>query len=1110
MSTITDSSNASYTIQGISQLNSSANIKTALDLTNVANTAAANKIVNSALTTQLALKVPIATSSVAGLSEFSTYTPTVDFIFTEDQIYKANPDVAGGVLVKSRSGAYGEYIRASAATQTDIQGNIQFAQENILLRSETFDNAAWSKTNVNTPTVVAASTLTPPYSATTSVYNVVANTSGYARLTQTVSSLIDSQMWYTLSVYVKPNSSNVGTLSLEIASSSTGPDASFNLNNRSATVYTTGVVTAVEAVNNGWFRYSISKLLSASSLVTAVGLGSSAVNLNNIYVSAAQLERYPTARPYIATTSAAGYAPRWIYDQGNTVIDYENLSKYSQEFDNASWTSSGGTVGIDFVTAVSRDGFGNVTTGITAPNGDNNAYQIAASTTNSKHKLYKTSDYGVYYGYATMSIFAKRVVVSSPPTVYSAISQITLQDNSTNGYSVFDLSSGTVVSGALSGGVGGVIQSAGNGWYRCSRTYLSAAAPGGNIGLMNGDPDASVYTGGSPPVNNSVYVWGFQIERGSSTRRYTHTTATPLYGVGRSACLGLISEFGSTNLFYNSQDFSSGWVNPNGLTGWDTTAYDMYDSADFKAIASTDTFTTYTTFQLTVARAHGFSNGQTVRIGNVTGSTGINRQDVTTYYAINCTTTTFQLSLTSGGSAIDVTADATGMVVLNSYAQFSVTAGSKDVTAVLRGGSYAQLSYNLLANYVLGGHNKIALSADGITYETAYKITTPITFVSGYTYTFSVDTAFAATYTAARGRQYILTESQRAPATDGDVTNQTGTRNPMGVVSNTVFQSNDDTYQYPFQMLQNRTLAAGTYTISVFIKKINYRYFTLTINGSSGNAFDFDTETYVVSAAGTTAGYSNPCVEKFNDGWYRISVSRTFATAPGAAGQNGLWMCSSDGSGNQGFGFIWDAKVHVWGMQLELGSTFTSYTATSYIATSSSATSGTTRAGGDALTITGSNFSNIYNANEGTLFVEYKSLHTSTRYVAIISVNDSTANSNRIYIGTASGGAGITSVDTEFTISTNANGILGTTSGLGNVSTTFGTANRRAALAYKENYGKGFINGTLLGTSVSGAAALPIVNKMQIGGGNERQIIARAKYYNKCLSDSTLISLTTL
>lgn len=1098
MSTITDSSSASYTIQGISEPSSSTYIKTALDLTNVANTAAANKIVNSALTTQLALKVPIATGSVAGLSEFSTYLPTVDFVFAEDQIYKANPDVAGGVLVKSRSGAYGEYVRASAATQTDIQGNIQFARENILLRSETFDNAAWSKTNVNTPTVVAASTLTPPYSATTSVYNVAANTSGYARLTQTVSSLVDSRMWYTLSVYVKPNSSNFGTLSLEIASSSTTPDASFNLNNRSATVYTTGVVTAVEAVNNGWYRYSISKLLSASALVTAVGLGASAVNADNIYVSAAQLERYQSPRPYIATTSAAGYAPRWIYDQTSTVIDYENLSKYSQEFDDASWTSSGGTVGIDFVTAVNRDAYGNVTTGITAPNNDSNAYQIAASTANSKHKLYKTSDYGTHYGYATMSIFAKKVTGSS-------INEITLQDNTSNGFSVFNLATGTVTSGALSGGVGGVIQNAGNGWYRCSRTYLSAAAPGGNIGLTSADPDGTTYAG-TGLAANSVYVWGFQIERGSTTRRYTHTTATPLYGVARSPCLGLISEFNSTNLFYDSQDFSSGWSNPAGLTGWGATAYDMYDSADFKAIASTDTFTTYTTFQLTVTRAHGFSNGQTVRIGSVTSSTGINRQDVTTYYAINCTTTTFQLSLTSGGSAIDVTADATGVVVLNSYAQFSVTAGSKDVTAVLRGGGYGQLSYNLLANYVLGGHNKIALSADGTTYETAYKITTPITFVSGYTYTFSVDTPFVATYTAARGRQYILTQSQRAPATDGNVTSQTGTRNPMGVVSNTVFQSDDSTYPYPFAMLQGRTLVAGTYTISVFIKKINYRYFTLTINGSQGNAFDFDTETYVVSAAGTTAGYSNPRIEKFNDGWYRISVSRTFATAPGSAGQNGLWMCSSDGSGNQGVGFIWDAKVHVWGMQLELGNT----SVTSYIPTSSSATSGTTRAGGDTLTITANNFSNIYNANEGTLFVEYKSLHTNTRYVGLISVNDATANSNRIYIGTYGGNAGVSSTDTEFTITTNANSAFGTTIGTGNVGNTFGTSNRRAALAYKENYGKGFINGTLLGTSVSGAAALPIVNKMQIGGGNERQIIARAKYYNKCLADSTLISLTTL
>lgn len=1098
MSIIKDSSNADYTVQGIGASNSSTYIKVALDLTNVTNIAPANKSVNTALANQLALKVPIATNSVAGLSEFSTYLPTVDFRFTEDQIYKGNPNAAGGILVKSRSGVFAEYTRASAATQTDIQGNIQYSPENLLLQSETFDNAAWNKTSVGVPTIVAAVTLTPPYSATTNIYNVAANASGYARLTQTVSNLVDSNMWYTLSVYAKSNST--ATLSLEIAASSTTPDASFNLSTRLITVHTSGVVTAVEAVNNGWYRYSISKLLSATSLVTAVGLGSSATNGNSIYVSGTQLERYSSPRAYISTTSAAGYAPRWIYDQGATTVDYENLSKYSQEFDDTSWTSSGGTVGIDFITSISRDGNGTVTTGITAPNGDANAYHIAASTANSKHKLYKTSDYGTHYGYATMSIFAKKVTGSS-------INEITLQDNTSNGFSVFNLATGTVTSGALSGGVGGVIQNAGNGWYRCSRTYLSVAAPGGNIGLTSADPDGTTYDG-TGTAANSVYVWGFQIERGSATRRYTHTTNTPLYGVGRSPCLGLLSEFGATNLFYNSQDFSSGWTNPTGLTGWSATAYDMYDSADFKAIASTDTFTTYTTFQFTATRPHGFSNGQTVRIGSVTSSTGINRQDVTTYYAINCTPTTFQLSLTSGGSAIDVTADAIGVVVLNSYAQFSVTAGSKVVTAVLKGGGYGQLAYDLVASYQLGGHNKIALSADGVTYETAYKITTPVTNVSEYTYTFSVDTPFVSTYTGARGKQYILTQSQRAPATDGNVTSQIGTRNPMGVVSNTVFQSQDDTYPYPFAMLQTRTLSGLSYTISTFIKKINYRYFALTINGQQGNSFDFDTETFVVSGEGAAAGYSNPRVEKFNDGWYRIAISRTFTSAPGNAAQNGLWMCNS--TGVVGFGFIWDAKVHVWGMQLELGTAFSLTTSTSYIPTSSTATGGTSRVDTDKLTITGSNFFNVYNANEGTLFVEYKSLHTSPRYVGLISVNDASSNSNRIYIGTYAGSAGNSSVNTEFTITTNSVSIFSTSTGTGNVGSTFGTANRRAALTYKENYAKGFINGTLHDTFLSGSAALPIVNRMFISGGGERQIIAQAKYYNKCLADSTLISLTTL
>jgi surface protein len=68
---------------------------------------------------------------------------------------------------------------------------------------------------------------------------------------------------------------------------------------------------------------------------------------------------------------------------------------------------------------------------------------------------------------------------------------------------------------------------------------------------------------------------------------------------------------------------------------------------------------------------HGYTNGMVVRFYNIVSTTGI--ADTTTYYVINATTDTFQVSSTAGGSAIALTTDGTATLLPYKQAPITVT-----------------------------------------------------------------------------------------------------------------------------------------------------------------------------------------------------------------------------------------------------------------------------------------------------------------------------------------------------------------------------------------------------------------------------------------------------
>jgi hypothetical protein len=120
------------------------------------------------------------------------------------------------------------------------------------------------------------------------------------------------------------------------------------------------------------------------------------------------------------------------------------------------------------------------------------------------------------------------------------------------------------------------------------------------------------------------------------------------------------------------------------------TAQRQYDFADADILDSTRGAVTFTAATDLVTRtAHGYTNGMIVSFSEITSTTGIGTQ--INYYVVNATANTFQVSLTSGGSAIDLVTDGSGYIL--PYKQVIVT-----ITPVTGGANLTAVNLNVKHN----------------------------------------------------------------------------------------------------------------------------------------------------------------------------------------------------------------------------------------------------------------------------------------------------------------------------------------------------------------------------------------------------------------------------
>jgi len=301
---------------------------------------------------------------------------------------------------------------------------------------------------------------------------------------------------------------------------------------------------------------------------------------------------------------------------------------------------------------------------------------------------------------------------------------------------------------------------------------------------------------------------------------------------------------------------------------------------------------------------------------------------------------------------------------------------------------------------------------------------------------------------------------------------------PDGSANSELFSEDGTTGAH--RIFQSFVGTIGTaYTLSVFLKFNGRAEVTLenrAITGNPNAVFNIQNGTVGLVSAGLTAA-----IQVYPNGWYRCSITGTATLAGGNYLINGY-------SGTATYTGLNGPAFYIYGAQVEAGSF-----ATSYIPTVAS----TVVRSADLCTITGADFTTVYNQSEVSIFSEFE--FQSSNASAIVHCNNGTASEvmalsqfsspSRLAIFVVDGGV------TQAAVNANAN-----------INQVY-----KSAISAKLNSFQFVLNGVLGTKDTSGT--MPTPTQINIGktqsavhlNGNIKQI----KIFRKELSDAKLQSLTT-
>ena len=442
-----------------------------------------------------------------------------------------NLDFANTKVLDSRI----TFSRPTSAVYYDGQ-TVSLAEQNLVLQSQTFDNASWNKASSTTVTSNASNAPDGTLTASALLETATTGTHFVYQTAPTPTATVQN-----FSAYIKANGRDFATVGVSTSGTSNYYSVTINLTSGVITQeLKTGAVGAsgsaiVISVGGGWYRVStttigaIYVIVGSASQGTFTSTNSGFENYlgditKGIYAWGAQLEQRDTVTAYQQTTTQpiTNYIPTLLTATANTArFDHNpvtgeslgllveeqrtNLTLYSEQFDNAAW----GVKSNSSITANT----------IISPDGTLSADKLVENTASGQHWVGGNTGATITSGVAyTLSVYAKQAERG-----YFQMYGDAGGGRLTVG-AVFNLTNGTVYSTA-SGAIAS-ITSVDNGWYRCSVT-ATASSTGSSylyIGLrQNSAPATDSYTGDG---YSGIYLWGAQLEAGSFPTSYLKTEAS--------------------------------------------------------------------------------------------------------------------------------------------------------------------------------------------------------------------------------------------------------------------------------------------------------------------------------------------------------------------------------------------------------------------------------------------------------------------------------------------------------------------------------------------------------------------------------------------------------
>jgi hypothetical protein len=405
-----------------------------------------------------------------------------------------------------------DFTRTTSATFVGSNGLIQTtpASVNLLLQTQAFDNAVWTKSNA---TVTANVTTAPD--GTLTADKLIDNATNGGHNTSQSCSLI-SGVSYTLSAYAKKDDLSFCAIGVYDAATKY---QTFDLNT-GAKGSNSGITgSTIDPVGNGWYRVSITfiaaitgtcyptvYLINSTTFAGYVGSGT------GVFFWGAQIEAGSTATTYTRNNGGL-YPARFDYDP----VTLAPKGILIEEQRTNLLVNSSSLSSVNFAGGVRQ------ANQLVAPDGT-----LSASIINGAGAVATWTQSSVATATTmTFTCFVKIGVTSTRTSFQFLMRNTTTAIDFTTG--TFSTVDGTIT------GAGWTSTSFGNGWYRIAYTNSGAQVitVGNTITSYFGGTGGTVYA-----ATDALGIWGAQLEAGAFATSYIPTVASQ---VTRSADLCAIT-----------------------------------------------------------------------------------------------------------------------------------------------------------------------------------------------------------------------------------------------------------------------------------------------------------------------------------------------------------------------------------------------------------------------------------------------------------------------------------------------------------------------------------------------------------------------------------------